>query len=300
MFRLKHVISIKDFNRKDIDLVLDRAGDMLSILQSKGSTDLMRGKVLASLFFEPSTRTRLSFEAAMLRLGGGVVGFSDPSGTSIKKHETTADTIRMAAGYSDIIAMRHPMDGAAQLASEVSSVPIINGGDGSHQHPTQTLLDLFTMRNELGSLDGLKVAMVGELKYGRTVHSLVDALKLYGAEFKFIAPKILSMPDEYKSGLEYNESNELDVADADVVYMTRIQAERFSDPTDYEKVKDSFVLTPEVLSTMKKKSIVMHPLPRVNEISWKCDSDPRCVYFKQAFYGVPTRMALIAMLTGAV
>ncbi|MFC2174443.1 aspartate carbamoyltransferase [archaeon] len=296
----KHVISIKDFSRKDIDLVLSRADKMLTILNKQGSSDMLHGKVLASLFFEPSTRTRLSFEAAMHRLGGSVIGFSDPSGTSIKKKETTADTIRMAAAYSDIIAMRHPMDGAARLASEVSSVPVLNGGDGSHQHPTQTLLDLFTIQKELGTLKNLKVAMVGDLKYGRTVHSLCEALNLYGADFRFIAPDLLKMPDEYKKGLKYDEFNELDVADADVVYMTRIQGERFSDPTEYEKVKDSFILTPDVLSTMKKKSIVMHPLPRVDEITWECDSDPRCVYFKQAFYGVPTRMALIAMLLGAV
>ena len=296
----KHVISIKDFSRKDIDLVLDQADKMLEILSTQGSSDMLHGKVLASLFFEPSTRTRLSFEAAMHRLGGSVIGFSDPSGTSVTKKETTADTIRTVAAYSDIIAMRHPMDGAARLASEVSPIPILNGGDGSHQHPTQTLLDLFTIRKELGTLKGLKIAMVGDMKYGRTVHSLCDALNNYGADFRFIAPDLLRMPDEYKKGLKYDEFSELDVGNADVVYMTRIQAERFADPTDYEKVKGSYVLTPETLSTMKEKSIVMHPLPRVDEISWKCDSDPRCVYFKQAFYGVPTRMALIAMLLGVV
>ena len=296
----KNVISIKDFSREEIDQILDNAEKMLEILNTTGSTDMLHGKVMASLFFEPSTRTRLSFESAMNRLGGSVIGFSDPSGTSIKKKETTADTIRMAAAYSDIIAMRHPMEGAAKLASEVSTVPILNGGDGSHQHPTQTLLDLFTIKKELGTLDNLKVAMVGDLRYGRTVHSLCDALQLYDADFRFIAPDILKMPDEYKQNLKYDERADLDVGPADVVYMTRIQGERFSDPTEYEKVKGTYVFTPEHLSKMKEKSIVMHPLPRVDEISWKCDSDPRCVYFKQAFYGVPTRMALIAMLLGAI
>lgn len=294
----KHVISINDFSRKDIDLVLDRARGMLEILNTKGATDVLHGKIMASLFFEPSTRTRLSFESAMNRLGGSVIGFSDPFTTSIKKRETTADTIRMAAAYSDIIVMRHPMDGAARLASELSPVPIINGGDGSHEHPTQTLLDLFTIKQELGRLDGLKVAMVGDLKYGRTVHSLVDALKHYKANFKFISPDLLKMPEEYLKGITFEECRELDVGDADVVYVTRIQAERFSDPTDYEKVKGSFVITPKILSSMKEDSIVMHPLPRVDEIHWSCDSDKRAVYFKQAFYGVPTRMALIAMLLG--
>ncbi|MCK4327752.1 MAG: aspartate carbamoyltransferase [Candidatus Diapherotrites archaeon] len=294
----KHVISIKDFSHKDIDLVLGQADKMLKILNTKGSSDMLHGKVLASLFFEPSTRTRLSFEAAMHRLGGSVIGFSDPKGTSLKKKETTADTIRTVAAYSDIIAMRHPMDGAAKLASDVSTVPIINGGDGSHQHPTQTLLDLFTIKKELGTLNDLKIAIVGDLRYGRTVHSLVGALKQYKADFRFIAPELLKMPEEYKKGLKYDEFTELDVGDADVVYMTRIQAERFSDATDYEKVRGSYVITPKTLSTMKKKSIVMHPLPRVDEISWECDADPRCVYFNQAFYGVPTRMALIAMLLG--
>jgi aspartate carbamoyltransferase catalytic subunit len=294
----RHVISIDDFSRKDIDLVLDQSAKMLGVL--KKPSDMLRGKVLASLFFEPSTRTRLSFETAMHRLGGSVVGFSDPSATSLKKMETTADTICTVAEYADIIAMRHPMEGAARLASEVSKVPIINGGDGSHQHPTQTLLDLFTIQRELGTLDDLKVAVVGDLKYGRTVHSLCTALKLYNADFRFIAPDLLRMPAEYKRGLKHDERSDLDVGDADVVYMTRIQKERFSDPTDYEKVKGSFVLTPQLMSRMKRKSIVMHPLPRVDEIDWACDSDPRSVYFKQAFYGVPVRMALIAMLLGAV
>ena len=192
----KHVISIKDFSHKDIDLVLGQADKMLKILNTKGSSDMLHGKVLASLFFEPSTRTRLSFEAAMHRLGGSVIGFSDPKGTSLKKKETTADTIRTVAAYSDIIAMRHPMDGAAKLASDVSTVPIINGGDGSHQHPTQTLLDLFTIKKELGTLNDLKIAIVGDLRYGRTVHSLVGALKQYKADFRFIAPELLKMPEE--------------------------------------------------------------------------------------------------------
>jgi len=300
MWDRRHVISIDDFSREDIEDVLKNTAKMDEYLEKGNVPELMKGKILATLFFEPSTRTRLSFEAAMQRLGGTVIGFSDPSATSIKKKETTADTVRMAAAYADVIAMRHPYPGAAKLAAQVSSVPILNGGDGSNQHPTQTLLDLYTIKKELGTLDGIKIAMVGDLKYGRTVHSLCTALKLFDATFKFISPEQLRMPDTYKRGLTYEETTELDVSDADVVYVTRIQAERFPDPAEYEKLKGFYVINKKVVSTMKEKSIIMHPLPRVDEIHYEVDSDPRAKYFKQAYYGVPTRMALIAMVMGAI
>jgi aspartate carbamoyltransferase catalytic subunit len=293
---LRHVVSINEFSKQDVERVLSRADEMLAAFPD--TPRLLQGKILATLFFEPSTRTRLSFEAAMHRLGGSVIGFADPATSSVKKKETTADTIRMAAGYADAIVMRHPMPGSAKLAAEVSAVPVINGGDGDNQHPTQTLLDLFTIKKELGTLDGLRVAMVGDLKYGRTVHSLVTALNHWNADFKFIAPPQLAMPEQYKKGTKHSESASLDVSDCDVVYMTRIQEERFPDATEFEKLRGVYVMTPAVLKTMKQKSIVMHPLPRVDEISWECDADQRCVYFKQARYGVATRMAILAMVMG--
>lgn len=298
MWKGRHIVSVNDFSKNDILEVLGSADAMLKRLESGSALDSCRGRILATLFFEPSTRTRLSFESAMQRLGGSVLGFSDPSATSVKKRETTADTVRTAAGYSDVIVMRHPNPGAAQLAAEVSPVPVINGGDGSNQHPTQTLLDLFTMRHELGGLDGLKVALVGDLKYGRTVHSLVKALGLFDCEFRFITPKALSMPDQFKKGVRFEEREDLDVSGVDAVYVTRIQEERFADPTDYEKVKGAYVVDGRVMDSMDGKSIVMHPLPRVGEIDWRVDDDPRCVYFKQAFYGVATRMALLSMVLG--
>lgn len=292
---MKNVISIGDFSREDLDSVFKNAEKMHSMLEKKKALELMKGKIMGALFFEPSTRTRLSFESAMNRLGGRVIGFSEPSSTSIAKSETIADTVQTVAQYTDIIAMRSPFPGAAKLASEVVDVPVINGGDGSREHPTQTMLDLFTIKKEKGRLDDLKIAMVGDLKYGRTVHSLCKAFRLFkNTEFTFIAPEELKIPDEYKEG-DYTETTKLELEDADVVYMTRIQKERFADPTEYEKLKGIFRVTKKTLETMKKDAIVMHPLPRVGEIDWRCDSDPRCIYFRQAYYGVPTRMALIKM-----
>jgi len=295
---VKHVISISDFSRRELDKVLSQAEKMNSALKKGKPLTTMRGRVLATLFFEPSTRTRLSFETAMKRLGGSVIGFAQPGATSLKKKETMADTIMTVAGYADLIVMRHPLPGSARLASEISPVPVINAGDGSNQHPTQTLLDLFTIKKELGRLDSLKVAMVGDLKYGRTVHSLCTALQKYeNTEFRFVSPPELRIPGCYRKG-EYSETSELDLQGVDVIYVTRIQEERFSDPTEYEKLKGVYRITPGTLEEVKKKAIVMHPLPRVDEIDWRCDSDPRCVYFKQAAYGVPTRMALIKMVAG--
>jgi aspartate carbamoyltransferase catalytic subunit len=301
----RHVISIRDFSRNDLTQVLKNADKMHGYLQKGKVPQLLEEKVLATLFFEPSTRTRLSFETAMRRLGGRVIGFAEPGTTSRKKGETTADTVRMASGYADIIVMRHPNAGAAKLASEVSEVPLINGGDGPNQHPTQTMLDMFTVYKEIGKLDGLKIAVVGDLKYGRTVHSLCTAMQNYEVEFRFIAPEALALPREYKQMLKesnhkFEETEEFNVAGMDVVYMTRIQKERFPDPTDYEKLKGVYVMDMDVVSTMKKKSIIMHPLPRVDEITAEVDSDPRAKYFEQAYYGVPTRMALLAMVMGAI
>ena len=295
---MRHVISIGDFSRKDLDALLYDADKMLSYIRKGKVLHLMEGKIMGALFFEPSTRTRLSFEAAMHRLGGRVIGFAEPAATSLAKAETVADTVKTVAQYCDVIAMRSPFPGAAKLASEVSPVPIINGGDGAREHPTQTMLDLFTIKKELGKLDGLKVAMVGDLKYGRTVHSLCKAFTNYkNTEFIFVSPPGLRIPSQYKRG-EYRETTKLELEDADVIYVTRIQKERFTDPTEYEKLKGVYRITPETLETLKKKAIVMHPLPRVDEIDWRCDSDPRCVYFKQAYYGVPTRMAIIRLALG--
>ncbi|MCD4740364.1 aspartate carbamoyltransferase [archaeon] len=293
---MKDIISISDFSKKEFTDVLAEADKMHSALQKGKALDTLKGKIMAVMFFEASTRTRLSFESAMNRLGGSVLGFAEPASTSMAKAETIADTVNTVAQYSDVIVMRSPFPGAAQLASEVSSVPIINGGDGSREHPTQTMLDLFTIKKEKGRLDNLKVAMIGDLKYGRTVHSLCKAFNNYfkGIEFTFIAPEALAIPNEFKKG-KYHETGKLELEDADVVYMTRIQKERFADPTEYEKLKSVYKITPKILETMKKDAIVMHPLPRVNEIDWRCDSDSRCIYFKQAYYGVPTRMALIQL-----
>ncbi|MCD6414650.1 MAG: aspartate carbamoyltransferase [Candidatus Diapherotrites archaeon] len=295
---MKHVISIEDFSRKDLDSLLAEADKMLSFVKKGKQLDIMKGKIMGALFFEASTRTRLSFESAMHRLSGSVIGFAEPASTSLAKSETIADTVKTISQYCDVIAMRSPFPGAAKLASEVSRVPIINGGDGSREHPTQTMLDMFTIKKEKGRLDDLHIALVGDLKYGRTVHSLCKAFQNYKKiRFTFISPKELAIPNEYKIG-EYRETNKLELEDADVVYMTRIQKERFPDQTEYEKLKNIYRITPETMKTMKKDAIIMHPLPRVGEIDWHCDSDPRAVYFKQAFYGVPTRMAIIKMVAG--
>lgn len=304
-FKGMHVVSIRDFSREDIEHILDLAESFIPTARGEESSTLMNGKILATLFFEPSTRTRLSFESAMQRLGGRVLGFADPGATSAKKGESLADTIRMAAAYSDIIVLRHPQEGAARLASKFSDVPVINAGDGAGQHPTQTLLDLLTIRREAGGIDGKKIALVGDLKYGRTVHSLAHALAMFDTELTFVAPPTLQMPEEMVETVsqmgpkpELVNTVEEVIADADVIYVTRIQKERFPDPAEYGKVADIYEITPDVLERAKKKMIVMHPLPRVREISPEVDETHYAAYFKQAFYGVPTRMALISLVTG--
>ena len=306
-FKGMHIVSVRDLSREDIEHILDLADTFIPTARGEESSTIMNGKIMATLFFEPSTRTRLSFESAMQRLGGRVLGFADPGGTSAKKGETLADTIRMAAAYSDLIVLRHPQEGAARLASRFSDVPVINAGDGAGQHPTQTLLDLLTIRREAGKIDGKKIALVGDLKYGRTVHSLAYALAMFDTELTFVAPPTLQMPKEMietvsQMGPKPNLVNSVEevVADADVIYVTRIQKERFPDPAEYKKVAEVYKITPEILEDAKDSMIVMHPLPRVKEISPEVDETQHAAYFKQAFYGVPTRMALISLVSGGI
>jgi len=302
---MRHVISIHDFSVQEIVDVLDRAEDMVSIARGKAVSDLLRGKVLACIFFEPSTRTRLSFETAMNRHGGGVIGFAGTEATSVVKGETLADTIRMVSGYADAVVLRHPREGAAKLATEFSDVPIVNAGDGAGQHPTQTLLDLFTIRKETGRLEGLNISLVGDLRYGRTVHSLAFALARFGNTINLVSPEGLEMPGEVVSylksegrlGVACHAPDEV-IADTDILYATRIQKERFPDLVEYERVAGMYRVDTELLSRGSEGMIVMHPLPRVNEIAPEVDSMPQAKYFEQAFNGVPVRMALLSMVMG--
>ncbi len=279
--------------------------DLAEEFEKNPSQKIMDGKVVATLFFEPSTRTRLSFESAVNRLGGRVIGFSEASSTSVSKGESLKDTILTVANYSDLIVMRHPVEGSARFASEVSPVPIINAGDGANQHPTQTMLDLYSIRKTQGTLNNQKIVMVGDLKYGRTVHSLLMAMSQFNASFVFIAPKELQMPQEYKmylkeAGLKYEEHTDLaeNIKDADIVYMTRVQKERFSDPMDYEKVKNAYILRNHMLEGTKENMRVLHPLPRVNEINIDVDDSNKAYYFTQALNGVYARMAIMASILG--
>jgi len=298
---MKHLIDILDFTTEEIDKLINVANDIID--SPEMYADACRGKILATLFFEPSTRTRLSFTSAMMSLGGNVLGISEAASSSVSKGETTADTVRMVSAYSDIIAMRHPKEGAPVVAASVSSVPIINAGDGGHFHPTQTLTDLITIKRKLGRLDNLTVGLCGDLKYGRTVHSLIAAMARYeGIKFVFISPSELKMPAYVTAAIdgssEYRETESLEEAlpELDVLYMTRIQAERFSNKDDYERLKDSYVLTRDKLRDAKPDMAVLHPLPRVTEISTDVDEDPRAAYFDQAAYGRYIRMALILKL----
>lgn len=297
----KSLISITDFSKDDYLKVLKTA----SQFEEKSYQDLLRGKVIATLFFEPSTRTRLSFESAINRLGGKVIGFNDSVSTSVTKGETLYDTIRVVSNYAEMIVMRHPLEGSARYASELTKIPVINAGDGANQHPTQTLLDLYSIRKTQGKLTDLKIFMVGDLKYGRTVHSLLMALSEFNANFYFISPDELKIPDEYKllldrKKLEYHESRDLDgtIKDADIIYMTRVQKERFSDPIEYEKTKNAYVLKDEMLKCTKDNMRVLHPLPRVNEINIDVDSNPKAYYFHQTENGVYIREAIISLILG--
>ncbi len=304
MFKGRDIVSIKELSKSDMERIFEVAREMIPVARGEHKSELLRGYILANLFFEPSTRTRMSFEAAMLRLGGSVLGFSNPSSTSLSKGETLADTIRMFDSYSDVIVIRHPFEGSARLAAEFAEHPVINAGDGAGQHPTQTLLDIFTIVQEFGDVQGLKIALIGDLKYGRTVHSLAYALSKLGAELYFVSPPLLKMPlhilRELKGNYTETEKIEDIVSEVDVFYVTRIQKERFPDPTEYRKVAGSYAIDARLLQAAKKKAIVMHPLPRVNEIKVEVDKLPQARYFKQAFYGVPVRMALLSLVLGVV
>lgn len=298
----KHLISITDFTKEEYLKIIKLAAEF----EKNPNQRLLKDKVVASLFYEPSTRTRLSFETAINRLAGRIIGFTDSSSSSVTKGETLHDTIKMVANYADLIVMRHPIEGSARYASEVSNIPVINAGDGANQHPTQTLLDLYSIYKTQGRLDNLNIFMVGDLKYGRTVHSLLQALSLFdNIKFNFIAPKKLAMPIEYKNYLsdkgikfyEHTEFNEI-ISEADIIYMTRVQKERFNDPMDYEKVKNIYILKNKMLNNTKENLRILHPLPRVNEISTDVDSNPKAYYFQQAENGVYARMAIIAYLLG--
>lgn len=298
---MRNLVDILDLSCEEIDALIERASDIAA--SPDKYKEACRGKILATLFFEPSTRTRLSFTSAMMSLGGSVLGFDQAGSTSVTKGETVSDTIRMVAAYSDIISMRHPNEGAPIVASAVSKVPIINSGDGGHFHPTQTLTDLFSIKQKLGRLDNLTVGICGDLKYGRTVHSLISAMARYeGIRFVLISPTELALPDYVKEellgGCEYVECESLEAAipELDILYMTRIQGERFADRDEYERLKDSYVLTAAKLQDAKPTLSVMHPLPRVNEIDVDVDTDPRAHYFDQAEGGRYIRMALILML----
>lgn len=300
---MRNLIDIMELDVSEIDALIEKATDIIA--HPENYREKCRYKKLATLFFEPSTRTRLSFEAAMMELGGNVLGFSDSSSSSATKGESVSDTVAVVGGYADIIAMRHPKEGAPVVAVQKSDVPIINAGDGGHNHPTQTLTDLLTIKLEKGRLDNLTVGFCGDLKFGRTVHSLVAALSRYsGIKFVFISPEELKLPsyvkNKYvkKNGIEYTQTTSLDgVMDSlDIIYMTRVQRERFFNEEDYLRLRDSYILTADKLGTAKSDMIIMHPLPRVNEISTDVDSDPRACYFKQAKYGKYIRMALILKL----
>ncbi len=300
---MRSLNSILDLSVEELDSLIATAKDIIA--SPEKYRDACRYKKLATLFFEPSTRTRLSFEAAMLELGGSVLGFSQASSSSASKGESVADTAKIVSCYADIIAMRHPRDGAAFVAAGNATVPVINAGDGQHNHPTQTLADLLTISRELGRLDHMTVGLCGDLLYGRTVHSLIEAMSRYeGVRFLLISPEELRLPGfvRYnvleKGHIPYREVRTLEeaIGEVDVLYMTRVQRERFDDPAAYERLKDSYVLTPEKMALAKKTMCVLHPLPRVNEISVKVDDDPRAAYFRQALNGKYMRMALILML----
>jgi aspartate carbamoyltransferase catalytic subunit len=299
----KHIISINDFSREEIDFVLDKSAVMEGRMSDPDTATLMQGKILANLFFEPSTRTRMSFEAAMKRLGGMTVGFDAAAVSSEVKGETISDTVRVVAGYADAIVLRHPVEGSARVAGEYCHCPVINGGDGANQHPTQTLLDLYTIMKEFKEIDDLDISIIGDLKYGRTVHSLTSALEKYDVRIKFISPQELRAPRQIVKGLEdkgisVKESTKLSLKDSDVIYVTRIQKERFPDPQEYELVKDAFIIDEQSLEGIRDDAIIMHPLPRVSEICTSVDDTQYARYFQQAKNGIPVRMALLCLVCG--
>ncbi|WP_372756110.1 aspartate carbamoyltransferase [Labilibaculum sp.] len=293
----KSLVSIDDYSKEEIMEVLTRAAEF----EKNPNSKLLEGKVIASLFFEPSTRTRLSFETAINRMGGRIVGFSDSSSSSVTKGETLNDTTKMVSNYCDLIVMRHPIEGAARYASEVADIPVINAGDGANQHPSQTMLDLYSIMKTQGTLENLNIFMVGDLKYGRTVHSLLMAMSHFNPTFHFIAPPELEIPSAYKifmekNNIKYFEHTDFDeiINEADILYMTRVQKERFADPLEYEKVKNVYILRNSMLTNTKENLRILHPLPRVNEIDVDVDANPKAYYFEQALNGVYARQAIIA------
>ena len=301
----KDIISVKQFGRSDLEYVFGVAHEMRGMVERVGTFDLLKGKILANLFYEPSTRTSSSFTAAMERLGGSVIPISEVKYSSVSKGESLPDTIRTLECYADVIVLRHPETGSAAIAAKAAKKPVINAGDGVGEHPTQALLDTFTIMEELGRLDNLTVTMLGDLKYGRTVHSLARLLSLYKVKLNYVSPDILKMPKEVmdevsQKGISQAEFDSLEkvLLETDVLYVTRVQKERFEDPADYEKVKGAYVIDPAIMKAAKQDMIVMHPLPRVGEISVDFDDDPRAAYFRQMEYGLYVRMALLAMVLG--
>lgn len=301
----KDILSVKQFGREDLEYIFAVSHEMHDMVDHIGTFDLLKGKILANLFYEPSTRTSSSFTAAMERLGGSVIPINEVKYSSVSKGESLTDTIRTLECYADVIVLRHPEVGSAAIAAKAAHKPVLNAGDGIGEHPTQALLDAFTIREELGHLDGLTVTLLGDLKHGRTVHSLARLLSLYKVKLNYVAPDILRMPAELieelnAQGIEQTEYTNLDacLSQTDVLYVTRVQKERFADEAAYESVKGAYVIDPKVMKAAKKRMIVMHPLPRVGEISADFDEDPRAAYFRQMEYGLYVRMALLAMVLG--
>jgi aspartate carbamoyltransferase len=301
----KHIVSVSQFSRDDLETIFAVAEDMRTMVERVGTFDLLKGKILASLFYEPSTRTSSSFTAAMERLGGSVIPINEVRYSSVAKGESLPDTVRTLECYADVIVLRHPETGSAAIAAKHARKPVINAGDGVGEHPTQALLDLFTIREELGTVDGLTVTMLGDLKYGRTVHSLAKLLSLYDARLNYVSPDILRMPPELiallkEKGVRQAEHSTLDpiLPATDVLYVTRVQKERFENLDEYEAVKDAYVITPATMARARPKMALMHPLPRVGEIAPEVDDDPRAAYFRQMEYGLYVRMALLAMVLG--
>lgn len=304
-FYKQDILSIKQFDHDDIEFIFGVAEEMRAMVERVGTFDLLKGKLIANLFYEPSTRTSSSFAAAILRLGGNTIQINDVKYSSVAKGESLPDTVRTLEAYVDAIVLRHPETGAAAIAAQAASKPVINAGDGIGEHPTQALLDLFTILEELGTLKGLTVTMLGDLKYGRTVHSLSRLLSLFGARLNYVSPDILRMPTEIIAelqarGVAQTQYTELEpvLAETDVLYVTRVQKERFTDLDQYESVKGAFIISPETMSRAKDHMVLMHPLPRVGEIAYEVDSDPRAAYFRQVQYGMYVRMALLALVLG--
>jgi aspartate carbamoyltransferase catalytic subunit len=302
-FKGRDIVSIKDFSREEIDYILKTAASMEQT--AKKGSDMLQGKILGTLFFEPSTRTRLSFESAINKLGGTALGFAEPKVAAIKKGENLADTIRVVENYADVLVLRHPLEGAARLAAEFADVPVINAGSGAEEHPTQALLDLYTIVKEKGTIDGLNITLMGDLRYGRTVHSLAYALSLYNVKLFLVSPDLLRMrrevSDTIKQKIEVVEGSAIEdvLPETDVLYVTRIQEERFPDPAEYAKVSGTYKIDVSTLQGAKEGMIIMHPLPRVDEIDHEVDNTPHARYFQQVWNGVVTRTAILALILGA-